>query len=186
MKLRPWLVVGLALLTAGCGDDPPCGLDGGGIDQRDFEFAQSVLQKINEERATNGLQPLIWDGAAAEAAHNHLLDMCKRQYGSHYSPEGEGPPERLFRWGVVARSVGEVQFGEFTSELRVPAGAVSPLCLDPDFTHAGIASASDVQFDESCTADGFDPLTGSFDPGFCTPIVTSSKFWFTILLFEEQ
>ena len=43
---------------------------------------------INEQRKTNGLSPLSWNPNLAQAALNHSIDMAKRNYFAHDSPEG--------------------------------------------------------------------------------------------------
>jgi uncharacterized protein YkwD len=50
---------------------------------------------INEERWKHGLPLLAWNDALAGVAKKHSLDMAKRNYFSHYSPEGH---DFLFRY----------------------------------------------------------------------------------------
>jgi uncharacterized protein YkwD len=49
---------------------------------------QQIHKLINKERRRQGLPPLSWDNALAAVARSHSRDMAKRNYFSHYSPEG--------------------------------------------------------------------------------------------------
>jgi uncharacterized protein YkwD len=56
-------------------------------------IAVSELEKrihilINEERRKHGLTSLAWNGTLSKIATRHSSDMAKRNYFSHYSPEG--------------------------------------------------------------------------------------------------
>ncbi len=49
---------------------------------------KKIHDLINKERKKYGLDPLGWDDALARIARKHSRDMAKRNYFSHYSPEG--------------------------------------------------------------------------------------------------
>lgn len=56
---------------------------------------QLALQLVNRDRAAEGLPPMQVDEQLAQAAQNHAEDMLRRNYFSHYSPEGKTPTDRL-------------------------------------------------------------------------------------------
>lgn len=71
---------------------------------------QLILQKINEVRVANSLEPLEWDPVLAKAARAHSEDMAKRHYFSHTTPKGLEPWDRAIRAGYGSRYVGENLF----------------------------------------------------------------------------
>ena len=82
---------------------------------------QYVLQYMNVERANNGLPPLVWNDKLADAGKMHSQDMADRNYLSHYSPEGEGVENRLYRVGYRFSVAGENIFEATYLEDREPA-----------------------------------------------------------------
>lgn len=66
-----------------------------------------VLQLINVERAKRGLTKLIMDNKLFNAAHAHAVDMSRRKYFSHTSPNGVGMTSRLRKAGVTYTTAGE-------------------------------------------------------------------------------
>lgn len=56
---------------------------------------QQMLKLINEARAAEGLDAVIWDPVAADAGMLHAQDMIDRDYFSHWNPEGFGPEHRI-------------------------------------------------------------------------------------------
>ncbi len=56
---------------------------------------QLALQLANRDRTAAGLPPLQVDPILSRAAQNHAKDMLRRNYFSHYSPEGEAPKDRV-------------------------------------------------------------------------------------------
>ncbi len=52
------------------------------------ELEKRIHALINEERKKHGLTALAWNGALSKIATRHSSDMAKRNYFSHYSPEG--------------------------------------------------------------------------------------------------
>jgi len=52
------------------------------------ELERRIHVLINKERRNHGLSLLEWNGALAGIAKQHSRDMAKRNYFSHYSPEG--------------------------------------------------------------------------------------------------
>jgi len=57
-------------------------------------LATDIHALINEERTSNGLEPLQWDQALASIAYAHSMDMAERDYFDHLSPEGDDFADR--------------------------------------------------------------------------------------------
>jgi len=77
---------------------------------------QDVLQRINEARASGyrcgrhamaPVAPLKWDPSLYSAAEEHSLDMARRNYFEHRSPEGVSPGNRVAAAHYKSRTVGE-------------------------------------------------------------------------------
>jgi uncharacterized protein YkwD len=77
-----------------------------------------VLQRINAARASGyrcgrhamgPASPLRWDGSLYTAAEGHSLDMAKRNYFEHTSPEGADVASRAsavqYRWKTVGENI---------------------------------------------------------------------------------
>jgi uncharacterized protein YkwD len=56
---------------------------------------QLALELVNRDRAAERLPPMQIDEQLAQAAQSHAEDMLRRNYFSHYSPEGQTPTDRL-------------------------------------------------------------------------------------------
>ncbi|MFL6193517.1 MAG: CAP domain-containing protein [Thermoanaerobaculia bacterium] len=66
-----------------------------------------MLARVNAERATAGLSPLVLDERLNEAAQRHAEDMLLRSYYNHRSPEGNGPGDRVRKSGYAPHIVAE-------------------------------------------------------------------------------
>jgi copper amine oxidase domain-containing protein len=82
------------------------------IDTTEREFlgiqARENFDVTNAFRVKKGLNPLLWDEIAAEAARLHAIDMGKKDYFSHISLDGRTPIDRYLRLCPVAwRAWGE-------------------------------------------------------------------------------
>ena len=62
---------------------------------------QVALELANRDRAAENLPPMGIDAVLSQAAQNHANDMLRRNYFSHYSPEGQTPTDRLAAVGGV-------------------------------------------------------------------------------------
>ncbi len=71
----------------------------------DLEAAMLVM--INKERAKQNLNPLKADSELTIVARLHSVDMFKRGYFSHYTPEGKDPFDRIKKAGISFMSAGE-------------------------------------------------------------------------------
>lgn len=59
-----------------------------------YEMERMVHDLTNQQRVNNGLDPLTFDSEISEIARAHSLDMSKRDYFSHETPEGITPTDR--------------------------------------------------------------------------------------------
>lgn len=66
-----------------------------------------MLQLVNAERTTRGLEPLVMDSKLKALARAHAVDMFKRGYFSHNTPEGLSPFDRMNNAGVKYLEAGE-------------------------------------------------------------------------------
>lgn len=58
---------------------------------QDRQVAEKIHQRVNEERARQGLQPLLWDGRIATFAEGHSRDiMAKGNYAASLDPKDKG------------------------------------------------------------------------------------------------
>jgi uncharacterized protein YkwD len=62
---------------------------------------QRIHELINQERAKHGLMPLAWNSKLNRIARLHSQDMVRRNYFSHYSPEGNDFSHRYSQQGYV-------------------------------------------------------------------------------------
>jgi len=132
-----------------------------------------VFRLTNEERAKEGIPPLVWDDPLAAVARSHSTDMAEHHFFSHTNLQGEGPTERAERMGYPIRKdlgggyyavgIGEninqmptgnvVGFGyvnndaESIGQAQVKAFMASPghraLILKAEFTNLGVGAAYD-------------------------------------------
>lgn len=115
--------------------------------------SDATLCLLNRERAARGLKPLRLDAKLGKAARNHSLDMVKRGYFEHNSPNGRTPFQRMLATKYVPKgaswTLGE-NIGWGTEELAQPAALVrawmkSPghrrNILNPRFREIGIGIA---------------------------------------------
>jgi uncharacterized protein YkwD len=62
---------------------------------------QLALELVNHDRAKVGLRPMQADALLCRAAQSHAVDMLRRNYFSHYSPEGWSPKDFLWKVGGI-------------------------------------------------------------------------------------
>lgn len=75
--------------------------------QVDEDSENEMLNLINQERKSRGLNELKMDDHLQEIGRNHSRDMFERGYFSHYNPEGLSPFDRLRSEGIVYVYAGE-------------------------------------------------------------------------------
>ncbi len=66
-----------------------------------------ALSLLNQDRAASGLPALKANSQLTRLAENYAIDMIKRGYFSHYSPEGQSPFDRMNQAGISYRTAGE-------------------------------------------------------------------------------
>lgn len=71
------------------------------------DLEAKMLELVNEERAKEGLQPLLPDAELALVARKHSKDMFARGYFAHLSPEGKSVGDRMRADGVRFLTAGE-------------------------------------------------------------------------------
>jgi uncharacterized protein YkwD len=71
------------------------------------DLEAKMLDLLNQERTSRGLQPLKADTAMRVVARKHSQDMFARGYFSHIDPDGKDPFDRMRNEGVRFVSAGE-------------------------------------------------------------------------------
>jgi len=94
------------------------------------EVEQRIFERVNEERARKGLDPLQTEPTLAEIARNHTMDMLEREFFDHIDPDGRGPAERVSR--LHRTLVGEVSENVWTAirTENLDAGALAALIME--------------------------------------------------------
>lgn len=87
-------------------DGPP---PGSPVEGEAAEYADRVVELVNEERAKAGCGALRVDAKVTEAAQFHADDMAARDYYEHDSPEGKSAGDRLdaagYAWSGWAENI---------------------------------------------------------------------------------
>lgn len=103
-----------------------------------------MLNLVNRERTKVGLNVLTMDFKLRDVARAHSLDMFKRNYFSHETPEGLSPFDRLDKAGIEYRAAGENLALAPSVELAHQGLMNSPghkaNILSPDFNKIGIGT----------------------------------------------
>jgi uncharacterized protein YkwD/uncharacterized membrane protein required for colicin V production len=68
---------------------------------------ENMLRLLNQERARNRLQPLVRDPAIDAVARAHSVDMLRRGYFAHETPDGRTPFDRMRSGTVQFTAAGE-------------------------------------------------------------------------------
>jgi len=66
-----------------------------------------MLELVNNERTTAGLEPLAPDPELTEVARQHSTDMFKRGYFAHVTPENRSPFDRIREADIRFLTAGE-------------------------------------------------------------------------------
>lgn len=108
------------------------------------EAEATMLELVNEERVSRGIEPLVRDPALVPVARSHSRDMFARGYFSHTNLEGQTPSDRLEEAGVEYQKAGENIALAQTVALAHRSLMNSPghrrNILDPEFTRIGIGA----------------------------------------------
>jgi uncharacterized protein YkwD len=113
---------------------------------------QQLFQAINQKRAANGLPPLKWDNALANAARQHAEAMAAQKALSHGFPGEPSLPSRATKAGArfswLSENVAVGPNAENISEqwMRSPNHRANLLDADMDTIGAGAAERNGVVF----------------------------------------
>ncbi|WHY01661.1 SafA/ExsA family spore coat assembly protein [Neobacillus sp. DY30] len=105
-----------------------------------------VVQLTNQERAKNGLKPLIQDWELSRVARYKSLDMRDKNYFSHTSPTYGSPFTMMKNFGISYRAAAEnIAAGQTTAQGVVNAWMNSSghraNILSTRYTHIGVGYA---------------------------------------------
>jgi len=113
---------------------------------------QQLFQAINRDRAANGLPPLKWDEALANAARQHAEAMAAQKAISHTLPGELSLPSRVTRAGArfswLSENIAAGPNAENISEqwMQSPNHRANLLDADMDTIGAGAAERNGVVF----------------------------------------
>ena len=85
------------------------------------DFESEVLDRVNDERAAEGLGPLRYDASLTAAARDHSQDMGLNDYFDHTSQDGRSPGNRITAAGYSWNTYGE----NIAAGYATPAAVVS-------------------------------------------------------------
>ena len=68
---------------------------------------QSMFADVNKERASREISTLALSDSLTKLARAHCVDMFKRGYFSHYTPEGLSPFDRMTEADIIFNNAGE-------------------------------------------------------------------------------
>lgn len=139
--------------TSELGAGPPSGIMGGARVASCGASVEEALARINAARAAGfrcggramgPSSPLKWDPSLFSAAEGHSLDMAKRNYFEHRSPEGQDVSHRVSATPYKWRSVGEnLAGGDRTVAEAIQGWLESPQhcenMLDPKYRDVALA-----------------------------------------------
>jgi uncharacterized protein YkwD len=103
---------------------------------------QRAFDLLNADRRANGLPTLKMNGSLVVLAENYGEDMIKRNYFSHYNPEGQSPFDRMRNYGISYRYAGENLAINNSVDAAERALMNSPghraNILNPNYTEVGV------------------------------------------------
>jgi len=73
----------------------------------DRKAEQEMFQAVNRERTSRNLSALSFSDNLTKVGEKHCIDMFKRGYFSHYTPEGLSPFDRMVQADIVFEYAGE-------------------------------------------------------------------------------
>ncbi len=115
IRLTPLALAALVFLAVGCGGGGMTGSDLppedpgelGQMSDAELAWALEVLDRTNEERADDNIDPLAWNADCAAVSQAHNRDMRRRGFFDHDNPDGDGPDDRLAAAGIQFNSWAE-------------------------------------------------------------------------------
>lgn len=109
---------------------------------------RAIKGSLNRLRRARGVRPVRRNRLLRDSARRHAKEMCKSGRVAHVLATGDDPAERLKRFGVAARLVGETVArasgpgAAFDALRRSPAHLAT--LLEKRFTDGGVGLARDV------------------------------------------
>lgn len=123
----------------------------------DANAEAQMLQMVNQQRITQGLDPLVANSALRTIAREHSDDMFKRGYFSHYTPEGLSPFDRMSKANINYQYAGENLALAPSTSLAMQGLMNSPghraNILSPNFHKVGIGVINGGIYGEMYTQD---------------------------------
>ncbi len=115
------------------------------------DFEQQVVDLVNEQRASYGLEPLTLNTELSRVARIKSEDMRDNGYFSHTSPTYGTPFEMMKSFGISYRTAGEnIAMGQTTPQAVVNAWMNSEghraNILNSSFTQIGVGYASNGNY----------------------------------------
>lgn len=112
-------------------------------DAPNMSIENQVLQLVNKERTSRGLNPLQMDNKVQQVARLKSQDMYKNNYFSHVSPTYGSPFDMLKSFGVSYQMAAENIAQGYPTAAAVVDGWMNSQghrenILNPNFTHIGI------------------------------------------------
>ena len=107
---------------------------------------RQMLDLVNEERASAGLRPLIWDERLLPVARQHSEEMFRLKYFAHTSPVSGTPFDRLKSAGIAYSRAGEnLAYAQSVSVAHrglMQSPGHRENILRPEYTHIAIGVIS--------------------------------------------
>ncbi|WP_158617212.1 CAP domain-containing protein [Falsigemmobacter faecalis] len=157
---RTGLLLGLALLLAGCADmtstsAPRLTKDGAAarsnyaVTPKNIDAVRArALDTVNNTRSSAGLGPLALDGSLNSAAERHSASMSRQKRAWAFGEDGSSPIHRASQAGFQGGFLGEMVSETYQSEVQaIATWAAKPelraILLDPRATRLGIGAFQD-------------------------------------------
>ena len=136
------------------------------------DVEEDLFHLVNEQRAKKKLSSLSEENDLDEIARSHSKDMLKRNYMSHFSPEGKSVVDRYSKYDPkIRRSLGEnIHTIESSNGLRDPRAIAEVMVKDwmNSSGHRKNILAKKYEFEGlGCASDG--------TRIFCTQVFASAK-----------
>lgn len=110
------------------------------------DWDRRILELINNERTSRGIEPLVWNDDLAHTARIKSNDMMENGYFEHNSPDGISPFDIMHSNGIVYKAAAEnIAAGQASPETAVAAWMESDehreAILNPVYKETGIGIA---------------------------------------------
>ncbi|KKK37300.1 sporulation protein [Mesobacillus campisalis] len=114
-------------------------------------YEQKVVELTNQERAKNGLKPLVLDTELSKVAREKSRDMQAKGYFSHTSPTYGSPFDMMKKYGISYKTAGEnIAMGQRSPEEVVKAWMNSEghrkNILNSNYTHIGVGHIAEGNY----------------------------------------